>query len=209
MKFKKTVNNAMAVIISLLIGICNAHLTIKAYPYSVNEKTGTLRVHDGIYQISKNDIKIEDKNQNKINFIDFNEVKIIQDDTFSNFFSLKSVKGYHVNTIGKRAFYQCEALSSVDFPDVVRIGEHGFYRCSELTAVDIPSISILEKEAFTKCTHLEKINLTDSYYRLSLWPHGISTDAFIGCSKLKKIGASRAMIINFENGSGLNSLISF
>ena len=56
-------------------------------------------------------------------------------------------------SIGDAAFYWCENLTAVIFPDsLIKIGDHAFDFCTNLTSVKIPeSVSSIEDCAFARC----------------------------------------------------------
>lgn len=55
-----------------------------------------------------------------------------------------------ITKIGKNAFYNCSALTSIEIPNsVTTIGKQAFYRCSGLTSITIPqSVTTIEEQAF-------------------------------------------------------------
>ena len=69
--------------------------------------------------------------------------------------------GYCVNTIGQRAFYYCDSLSSCTISNgVISIGNQTFYRCSGLTSIDIPdSVTSIGSSAFTYCYSLSSCTI--------------------------------------------------
>ena len=64
-----------------------------------------------------------------------------------------------VTTIGDRAFFRCEGLTSVTIPNTVTtIGESAFSDCSGLTSVTIGnSVTSIGEGAFENCSNLEEI----------------------------------------------------
>ena len=69
-----------------------------------------------------------------------------------------------VTTIGERAFYRCEGLTSVTIPDsVISIGDRAFFWCAGLTSVTIPdSVTTIGDSAFSKCAGLTSVTIPDS-----------------------------------------------
>lgn len=92
-----------------------------------------------------------------------------------------------VKTIGKSAFHDCKAITSVNLPESVkvisesafsscsnlknvmlsegieRINEYAFYNCTLLMSVNIPdSVTSIGVSAFEDCTNLISINVPDS-----------------------------------------------
>ena len=66
---------------------------------------------------------------------------------------------YSVTSIGERAFYGCNGLTSVTIPNsVTSIGWSAFWDCSSLTSVTIPnSVTSIGRVAFAFCTNIENV----------------------------------------------------
>ena len=65
-----------------------------------------------------------------------------------------------VLSIGSYAFYKCQNLRQIDFPDgkLKTIGKYAFENCTELTHVHLPSgLTKIEDQAFCECTKLTEI----------------------------------------------------
>ena len=97
-----------------------------------------------------------------------------------------------VITIGRRAFYDCESLSSVNMESGVNIiGEEAFHGCSNLTNITIPeTVTNIEKRAFFNC---ESLSIEEI-------PSGVNTigeEAFHGCSNLSSVSIKAKNIENF------------
>ncbi len=102
--------------------------------------------------------------------------------TESDFVIPRTIKGYPVTSIGKRAFSECSALTSVTIPDgVTSIGDEAFFGCDRLTSVTIPdSVTSIGREAFYGCSRLTSVTIPDSVT-------SIGWGAFYGCSRLKSV----------------------
>ena len=109
-----------------------------------------------------------------------------------------------IPAIGKNAFADCSALTSVELPaDIESIPDNAFRNCSALTTVEIPStvyyiaeaafmgsgitaitipenVSEVAPRAFKNCTSLATINMPDKL-------NYIAPQAFRGCTALKEI----------------------
>lgn len=76
---------------------------------------------------------------------------------------------YSVTTVGDKAFFGCDGLTSVTIPNsVTAIGNGAFVLCEQLTSVTIPnSITAIGDEAFYHCYGLISINVDsgNSYYK--------------------------------------------
>ena len=90
-----------------------------------------------------------------------------------------AVIGSGVTSIGKYAFYCCEALISVTIPDTVTgIGSYAFYNCSSLPSVTIPDgVTTISESAFEGCSRLSSVTIPDSVT-------SIGKSAFRDCCKL-------------------------
>ncbi len=68
-------------------------------------------------------------------------------------------KTYNVTTIGYRAFFDYDNLTSVTFPNTIKvIGEDAFYDCNNLTSAVLPkSIKTIGDYAFDFCSELKNI----------------------------------------------------
>lgn len=79
--------------------------------------------------------------------------------------STDSLEG--IKTIGKRAFYNCSALSSIalETTEITTLEELTFYGCTSLSTIELPStIETIGAEVFNNCsalTTVENFNLID------------------------------------------------
>ena len=87
-----------------------------------------------------------------------------------------------VDSIGKEAFSDCDALKSVSIPNSVKnIGFSAFYGCSALTSVTIPnSVENIGHWAFGDCSGLTSLTIPGSVA-------SIGCQAFASCTGLKSI----------------------
>lgn len=64
-----------------------------------------------------------------------------------------------VDTIGAKAFYHCDGITSVAMPSVVEIDDEAFYSCSNMTSVSLgSSVTYIGKRAFGYCGMLAEIH---------------------------------------------------
>ena len=90
-------------------------------------------------------------------------------------------KTYAVTSIGYRAFYDCENLTSVTIPNsVTSIGYRAFSNCVNLASVTIPnSVTSIGEYAFSGCRNLTSVTIPNSVTSIGKY-------AFSGC-RLKSI----------------------
>ena len=91
-------------------------------------------------------------------------------------------KNYSVTSIGERAFYNCNRLTSVTIPNsVTSIGDGAFRDCSWLTSVTIPnSVTSIGDGAFRGCSGLTSVTIPNSVT-------SIGYQAFSYCSGLTSV----------------------
>ena len=117
----------------------------------------------------------------------------------------------YVIEIGKRVFYRCDNLKSVEIRgNIPNIEEYTFYGCLALENVILPkSITSIDDEAFGACSMLQSIEIPDSVtyigdsafsscYSLTsiVIPDsvtGIGKSAFRGCSGLESVTFSKGL----------------
>ena len=89
---------------------------------------------------------------------------------------------YSVTSIGERAFYGCNGLTSVTIPNsVTSIGWSAFWDCSSLTSVTIPnSVTSIGWSAFWDCSSLTSVTIPNSVTN-------IGGSAFAWCISLTSV----------------------
>ena len=91
-------------------------------------------------------------------------------------------KVYSVTSIGDKAFYGCNGLTSITIPNsVTSIGDEAFEGCNGLTSITIPnSVTSIGDEAFQYCSGLTSVTIPNSVT-------SIGNSAFSGCSGLTSV----------------------
>ena len=93
-----------------------------------------------------------------------------------------SPSGNNVTSIGEKAFYNCDNITSVVIPDsVTTIGNYAFYQCYSLKSVVIgDSVTSIGDSAFSYCDSLKNVVIPDSVT-------SIGSHAFSYCDSLKNV----------------------
>ena len=84
-------------------------------------------------------------------------------------------------SIGKKAFYQFNSLTAVNFPMATTVGDSAFDECSKLTSVNIPMATTLGTYAISYCTNLTSVNIPMATT--------VGDSAFRSCRKLTTVNA--------------------
>ncbi len=92
------------------------------------------------------------------------------------------IEGVLVTSIGERAFYDCDSLTSVTIGNGVKsIGEYAFFLCESLTSVTIGnSVTSIEDYAFFGCDSLTSIDIPDNVTTIGF-------GAFYECERLANV----------------------
>ena len=166
--------------------------------FSTIEQTGTTFEFDGIYYYINDDgstatVTYRDTNYNSYS----GDVEIPSSVTHNG-------TNYKVNTIGKRAFYNCRTLQSVTMPYWIdSIGNYSFDNCTALTSITLPSeVTVIGDYAFYGCTSLSTISLNNKLKTISQFSlshtgltavsipssvDSITSTAFTYCNSLRSI----------------------
>ena len=126
--------------------------------------------------------------------------KIIGRAAFSECFALTSIDLPNATSIGDDAFYDCDALTSIDLPNATSIGDNAFAYCDALTSIDLPNATRVGNYAFNGCENLTSINLP-----VATW---FGTNAFYNCSALTTLDLPSATSLNGNAFFGCRELTS-
>ena len=114
----------------------------------------------------------------------------------------RSISGAYTNetvtSIGRSAFYNCFALTAVDFPAVTSIGVSAFSGCYNLTTANFPVATKVDNYAFNSCSELATVGLPAAT--------SIGDTAFSGCSSLTTVDLPAAVRINSNAFYGCSKL---
>ena len=86
-----------------------------------------------------------------------------------------------VTSIGERAFFRCENLTSITIPNnVTSIGEYAFYFCQGLTSFTIPNnVTSIGEYAFWDCTNLASIIIPSKVSKIAKNSFGLGLTSII------------------------------
>ncbi len=108
-------------------------------------------------------------------------------------------------SIGKKAFYNCNVLKEVTFPNSVKVIEEGAYQgCKTLTSLVIPNtVTLLGKDAFKDCEKIEELTISDAISSLG-------ASVFENCKALKSVEVPSGLTLvsdaMFKGCTGLRSV---
>ena len=106
-------------------------------------------------------------------------VKHIKDDAFFDCEALSSIDIPNVEYIGNRSFYHCYSLTNITGQYVEYIGDYAFYDCSMLQDAVFPQLEEIADYAFGDCSLLQHIEFPQL--------ERIGIRAFDGCNRLQSI----------------------
>lgn len=117
--------------------------------------------------------------KSKITEIDLGKVTVVETEAFYRS-DLQGVTGNALQTVGARAFYDCEYLVRADIPVAVTLGDSAFYGCQRLRSITLSKVESIGAYCFT---HEEMSNDTLSI-DLTTCPNPnavrVDADAFAG-----------------------------
>lgn len=117
---------------------------------------------------------------------------------------------YSVTSIGNRAFYFCEGLTSVTIGNsVISIGEDAFYSCNLLNTLLIPSnVRTIENYAFYGCYGLKSVTIEEGVTHIGERAfHVYGLDSLIIPNSVKEIGDEAFRGIHYiEIGGGVEKM---
>ena len=121
-------------------------------------------------------------------------VEIIEGGAFDGCKFLRGIKLTGVRVIGHGAFYNCTALTDVDFGDKLEtIAELAFSNTS-LRNIKLPNVRSIGNDAFSFCKQLTEVELSEDL-------ETIGEEAFYNCPRLRRIALPclRRIALPWEN----------
>ena len=114
---------------------------------------------------------------------------------------LRSVELSTATSIGEKAFYYCEALTTASMPKATSIGDYTFFNCAALTTVNMPMATSIGSGAFSACYALTKVSMPKVT--------SIGNYGFSGCNALTTASMPQATSIGndaFNNCKALTTV---
>ncbi len=99
---------------------------------------------------------------------------------------------FEVESIGKKAFYQCSSLKSVDLGSTETVLVRAFYGCESLESVNLGSAKILYARAFANCASLSSVDFGSQIFQIGSY-------AFYGCRSLSALNLPETLVIIKES----------
>lgn len=90
-----------------------------------------------------------------------------------------SIEDSYVTKVGTNAFWGCQSLTTVSFPNCNEIHNSAFQNCTNLYSINASKCNQIREGAFSACSHL-----TSAYFPVCSTVYG---SAFIECSNLSTI----------------------
>lgn len=193
----KTIINICLTLIALCwtMAIQAQTATVDGFNYDLNTQDMTAEV---VKSTAAGDIVIPEKIT--VDGVEYSVTRIGRE-AFKNCSALTSVKMLSVTSIGYRAFSECPILTAVDMPSVTGIEDSAFGSCPNLIAVDMPSVANMAMCAFSGCSSLISVDIP--------MVTSIANSAFSGCSSLTSVSMPLVTSIDiwaFANCSSLTSV---
>ena len=106
------------------------------------------------------------------------------------------IDGNPVTSIGYRAFYDCDSLTTIDISDsVTSIGNGAFMFCSSLTSINIPEgVTSIGGSAFEYCSSLTSIKIPDTVTEIYSY-------AFSYCDSLTSVTIPESVMFRGDHGA--------
>ena len=127
-----------------------------------------------------------------------------------------------LTTVGERAFYSCESLTTVDLPACTTVKSSGFNSCTVLKEIDLPVCTTVGNSAFSYCDFLTTVDLpactsigTHAFHYCTRLASvnlpvckSINTNAFLSCTSLKEIDLPACTTVGDSafNGGSLTTI---
>lgn len=152
------------------------YLTI---PDTINGITVT-GIGKSVFSSSEHDI-IMIKFPDTLTFVDQN--------AFSQSKTLKSVYCKNLKTVGKRAFYGCRNLDTIDLSQLETVDEYGFGHCN-LQEVSNDKLTRIERCAFTGLANAISVNLPNVVFVDNMGLCGLNSAEYINIPKVETLSAN-------------------
>lgn len=111
--------------------------------------------------------------------------------------SITEISDSTITSVGKYAFYGCDALTTATLPNLTSVADYGF-QFSGLTSVDFPKLANIGQAAFRECQNLKTVTLKSAT--------SLPYFAFCACKALESVSAPKVTTIDtyaFQNCTAL------
>lgn len=133
---------------------------------------------------------------------------------------LRSVELSAATSIGEKAFYYCEALTTASMPKATSIGDLAFSNCKALTTINMPQVTSIGSSGFSACYALTTVNMPKAtsigdytFFNCAAlttvnmpMATSIGSGAFSACYALTKVSMPKVTSIGNYGFSGCNAL---
>lgn len=135
-----------------------------------------------------------------VSFYTNNRITSIGKYAFYNFTALSSVSFPVCTSIGMYAFASCNGLNFVNFPMATNILGNAFYSCGNLKSISFPEVTVIAEQAFYSCKNLTSLNFPKA--------EDIRTSAFTKCSSVTSVSFPVLMSIGTYAFMSCSKLVS-
>lgn len=133
---------------------------------------------------------------------------------------LRSVELSAATSIGEKAFYYCEALTTASMPKATSIGDLAFSNCKALTTINMPQVTSIGSSGFSACYALTTVSMPKAtsigdytFFNCAAlttvnmpMATSIGSGAFSACYALTKVSMPKVTSIGNYGFSGCNAL---
>ena len=115
-------------------------------------------------------------------------IKYIQDNTFSSSILLENISLLSIEKIGENAFAGCRLLTQIELSEKIKLSLPGIFKeCNSLKKINLPlSTTRIPSLTFFNCIRLEEVYMYDNV-------EYIDKEAFKNCFSLKNINLSNEL----------------
>lgn len=209
--------------------------TIDGHTYNLEDYGGYFEGFNGvigsdafrstkIVTVETNAFSISDRafrdNYSSLLSVSLSQCRIISSNAFADCHSMNSFYAPECISVGKEAFWACDALVTVSLPKCRYLDHHAFGSCDILQSVYLPQVSFMGSGIFQRCDSLRTVIMPPQTQIPSvafLWDHlfesidltscsYIGDNAFGGCSVMQDVSTPVLESIGYAAFAGCYSL---